>query len=239
MMQGSSPLHRAFAQLAALSCAGCVVSEFDQAPIEVTCAVGVIRGHNQADVEQLARLAERLDPQVAEIIRPRLAEPVRIVLVPPRDDQPSEATCVTTGTTGAWRRQFIAIRTASGAASYLLAHELVHWHADWAWDHLPIAIEEGLAELVASNLIVEQGAVRDAFLSRFGELPSQDVQRLLEVDRGTERGLDLRSRQMLYWVGKNAARRIGVERLRLWCEQAAADGSGPLPAERFIAPIPP
>ncbi len=224
--------------LALLAGAGCVSNEFDEAPIELACAVGIVRGHTQADVEQVARLAEKLDPLVKALVRPRQAAPLRIVVVPPHPRQPAEATCVfESGSHDVWVRSHIAIRTEPELArSYLLAHELVHWHADWAWDHLPIAVEEGMAELVAGQLHREQGAVRDALLGSLGKHVERDVQRMLEVERGTERSLDLRSHQMLYWVGKKVAKRIGVDRLRSWCEQAKADGLGQLPLDRFSTP---
>ena len=224
--------------LVLLAGAGCVANEFDEAPIELACAVGVVRGHTWADVEQVAKLAEQLDPLVQAMVRPRETVPLRIVVVPPHPSQPSESTCVfESDAHGTWVRRFIAIRTEPELArSYLLAHELVHWHADWAWDHLPIAVEEGMAELVAGQLLREQGAVRDAFLGALGKRLEGDSLRMLEVERGTERLLDVHSRQMLYWVGKSVAKRIGIDRLRSWCEKAKADGLGQLPLERFRAP---
>jgi len=133
-------------------------------------------------------------------------------------------------------RQFIAIRIdGSGPRRFLLAHELVHWYADWAWDHLPIAVEEGMADLVAAQLSPELGALRRVMLMHH-KPTVPDIRRMLEVERGTERGLDWRSREMLYLVGRQVAERIGIDRLRSWCLTAEATGSGHIPLEWLLDP---
>ena len=228
----------ALVALAALAASGCVSTEFDVAPLEHAGEVAVVRGHRAADVAEVARLAAELDPLVRAIVRPRAPERPRIVVQVECRERCCDAATTTAraGFAGLRTSRYIVLRVRDpGARRFLLAHELVHWYADWAWDHLPIAVEEGLADLVASRLNPTFGAQRRAFLEGLGPLTATDTRALLQVERGAEHGLPDRARERLYLAGARVAERLGIERLREWCEAAEAGGPAPIPAARFLA----
>lgn len=203
--------------------AGCRADEFERAPIEARHAWGVVRGYTAEDVEEVGRAAEELGPRVEAWMRPDRTRPLRIVVVPHRPEDRAVATTVenVSPLTSNVTPRFIVLRVdPPGPRRYLLAHELVHWNSVGVWQRLPIAVEEGMADMIADRVEPELGLVREAFLGRLGEPREEDVREMLAVPRGEERKLELRRHDMLYLVGRNIAHRIGVDGLRAWCEDA-------------------
>ena len=229
-------LLRAFAMAPLLAAGSCITTEFDAAPMELQTTVAVVRGHREQDVRELQALAQELDPLVRALVRPRRPEQPRIVV------QSAGAVCcadactttVPVGLLGLRRSRFIVIRDdAPGARRFLLAHELAHWYADWAWDYLPLAIEEGLADAVAMRLAPEFGAGRMAFLAGLGPLSATDVRELLRVERGDEYRLAPRAHEQLYLAGRQVVEALGVDQLRSWCDAAHAGDRARIPLAWF------
>lgn len=217
-------LVRASGVASLLVASACVTSQFDDAPLDLQTTVAVVRAHREQDLQVIQALVEDLDPRVRAIIRPRRSEPPRIVVQPPGANCSADACTITMrhDLLGMRNSRFIVLRAdAPCALRFLLAHELVHWYADWAWDCLPIAIEEGLADTVACRLDPEFGARRMAFLAGFSPLSAADVDRLLRVERGHEHRLPCREREQLYLVGRQIVDALGVDQLRSRCD---ADG---------------
>jgi hypothetical protein len=119
---------------------------------------------------------------------------------------------------------------------FIVALEIVHWYADGAWDCLPLALEEGLADLIACQL---DPVGREAKLYDLARVPPaesfDEIEAAFRASRESWAGLTAAERDRAYWVGAIVARRVGVEGLRALSRDAAAEGLCTVPIERVLA----
>lgn len=126
-----------------------------------------------------------------------------------------------------------------------LVHELVHWFARGPWASLPAGVEEGLAQLVADELVPEYAAVEQTSraillqLAARGELGPVDVDRaLLEGPSGFEDPSPLAgplAAPLAGALGHALVVRVGCARLRVLCERACAQGAAVLDLDCLYA----
>ena len=122
-----------------------------------------------------------------------------------------------------------------------VAHELVHWFARGPWASLPLGVEEGLAQLVADELVPEYAAVERTSraillqLAARGDLGPIDVDRALENGpHGWEESPPLAA-PLAGALGHAIVLRVGRERLRDLCQRARAEGHADLDLELLYA----
>jgi hypothetical protein len=214
--------------------AGCRANAYDRAPIEARHPWGTVRGYRAADVESVGAMAEELVPRVEAWLQPVGAEPPRIVVEP--EDRNRHVQAFTREELAPFSSRivarFIALEVDHPAGRrYLLAHELVHWYAVGYWRQLPMAVEDGMGDMVACELNPEIGEVRRVFLGRLGDLSEQDVRETLAVSRDDYEKVQGRRKDMLYLVGLRIAKRWGVKRLSTWCQDAQSSGNASIPDE--------
>jgi hypothetical protein len=120
-----------------------------------------------------------------------------------------------------WRRKGL---------DWILAHELVHWHAvrSPSWCRLPQALEEGLADLVADLAL----GLR-AFASPPDEVPKGDWPNVL---RSKSRDLqrDSAASRRAHLLGRWVVARLGIDRTRLLAERARAFDFEEVPASWIL-----
>jgi hypothetical protein len=206
---------------------GCVTNAFERAPIEACHPWGVVRGYTSADVEQVSSFAEELAPRIESWMQPAESSPLRIVVVPQSPDQPAPASTpevISLWTSRVLDRYIIIAIDAAGPRRFLLAHELVHWYAVGVWKHLPMTVEEGLADVLASRIEPELGVLHALMIGHRGDPRPEDYREMLALERGEEGRLDFKRKDMLYLVGNRIAERCGVRGLRAWCEEVERTG---------------
>lgn len=122
-----------------------------------------------------------------------------------------------------------------------LAHELVHWFASGPWASLPTGVEEGLAQVVADELVPEHATAERTSraillqLAARGDLGPIDVDRaLLDGSHGWEDSPPLMA-GLAGALGHAIVQRVGRERLRTLCERARAEGHKVLDLDRLYA----
>lgn len=223
--------------IALFALASCASSPFDRAPMTCDTGYGTVRGFAVEDVAEVGRLVRDLSPRVREILRPEHPEPVRVVVLDSVADPYAKAFTHEFVREGRIVDRFIVIGSeAKHLRGFIVAHELVHWHAGGVWDRLPLALEEGLADLIACQLDEEGRAAKLYDLALVPPASSfAEIDAALRVSRESWVALTPEERDRVYWVGFIVARRIGVERMRALCEQAAADGLHFVPIERVFA----
>lgn len=227
---------RAVIALGLLLLASCASSAFDHAPMTCETGSGTVRGYAADDVAEVGRLVRDLSPQVRELLRPQCPEPVRVVVMRSSVDPFAKAYTQEFVRDGRTVERVIVVGSESPhLRGFMVAHELVHWYADAVWNRLPLALEEGLADLIASQL---DAIGREAKLYDLAQVPEatsfSEIESALRVSRESWASLTPDERNRSYWVGSILARRIGIEGLRALCEQAAADGSPIVSAERVL-----
>ncbi len=227
---------RAVLTLALLALASCASTEFDRAPMTCETGFGTVRGFTPEDVEEVGRLVRELAPRVQEILRPEHAEPARVVVLDVPADPNAKAFTHEFVRDGHLVDRFIVVGSEGRhLRAFLVAHECVHWWADGPWDRLPLALEEGLADLIACQL---DPVGREAKLYDLAHVPPatsfEEIEAALRVTRETWAGLSTAERERAYWVGYVVASRLGVEGLRELAEQAAGDGVRMVPPERVL-----
>jgi hypothetical protein len=228
---------RAVFTLALLTLASCASSAFDRAPMRCETGSGTVRGYAVDDVAEVGRLVRDLSPQVREILRPRQPEPVRVVVMRASVDPFAKAYTQEFVRDGRTVERVIVVGSERPhLRGFMVAHELVHWYADGSWDRLPLALEEGLADLIACQL---DPVGREAKLYDLAHVPPaasfEEIKAALRVTRETWAGLTTVERERAYWVGYVIASRIGVEGLRELAEQAVAGGAAFVSVERVLA----
>ncbi|MBL8860743.1 MAG: hypothetical protein JNK02_01930 [Planctomycetes bacterium] len=227
---------RAVLPLVLLALASCASTEFDRAPLTCDTGFGTVRGFAAEDVEEVGRLVRDLAPRVQEILRPEHAEPVRVVVLDTPADPNAKAFTHEFVREGHLVDRFIVVGSEGRhLRAFLVAHECVHWWADGPWDRLPLALEEGLADLIACQL---DPVGREAKLYDLAHVPPaasfEEIEAALRVTRETWAGLTAAERERAYWVGYVVASRLGVDGLRELAEQAALDGVRFVPPERVV-----
>lgn len=113
---------------------------------------------------------------------------------------------------------------------WMLAHEIVHVLIPEDLQLLPIGLQEGLADYVASQIAPEFGAERakqlqdtleSGYRTGLGLTPSEafalSKQGLLDIR-------DPAQHQLVYALGYAVVSRIGIERLRQFCREAQVEG---------------
>lgn len=227
---------RAVLTLALLALTSCASTEFDRAPMTCETGFGTVRGFAAEDVEEVGRLVRDLAPRVLEILRPEHAEPVRVVVLDTPADPSAKAFTHEFVREGHLVDRFIVVGSEGRhLRAFLVAHECVHWWADGPWDRLPLALEEGLADLIACQL---DPAGREAKLYDLAHVPPaasfEEIEAALCVTRETWAGLTAAERDRAYWVGYVVASRLGVEGLRELAEQAEVTGSHYVSPDRVV-----
>ena len=225
---------RAIVTLSLLALASCASTDFDRAPMARETGFGTVRGFAAEDVEEVTRLVRDLAPRVQEILRPERAEPVRVVVLDTPTDPSTKAFTHEFVREGQLVDRFIVVGSEGRhLRAFLVAHECVHWFFDGPWDRLPLALEEGLADLIACQLDPLGHAAKLYDLAHVPPAVSFDeIEAALRVTRKTWAGLTAAERDRAYWIGYVVASRLGVEGLRELAEQAAVDGVG------FVSPQP-
>lgn len=223
---------RAVLTIVLLALASCASTEFDRAPLTCDTGFGTVRGFAAEDVEEVGRLVRDLAPRVQEILRPERAEPVRVVVLDTPADPNAKAFTHEFVREGHLVDRFIVVGSEGRhLRAFLVAHECAHWLADGPWDRLPLALEEGLADLIACQL---DPVGREAKLYDLGRVPPaasfEEIEAALRVTRETWAGLTAAERERAYWVGYVVASRLGVDGLRELAELAVAEGV------RFVSP---
>lgn len=122
-----------------------------------------------------------------------------------------------------------------------LAHELVHWFARGPWASLPAGVEEGLAQLVADELVPEYAAAERTSRAILLQLAARGDLGPIDVDRALQKGPHGWEDSPPLMVplagalGHAIVLRVGRERLRDLCERARAEGRAELDLEVLYA----
>lgn len=209
----------------ALLAASCSSLRLEMPPIERSGPESHVRAWNAADADRVAAAMERLVPRVREW--KGVVKPTPLVILS-REHLPGLAVAAKTPT-------FLVLDPDSLAEEgWHLAHELTHWYGDATWDRLPYALDEGLADHVASIVEPVQGA-KELELRYFHtpEVLDRESFQLACAPRSEdpiERPLDetdVRQRA----IGLAAVSAIGIPALRALCERAGREGLDMVPAE--------
>lgn len=227
---------RSVLSLALLALTSCASSAFDRAPMTCETGSGTVRGFDREEVAEVGRLVSELCPRIDQILRPERTEPVRLVVLDTAADPYAKAYTHEFVREGRIVDRFIVVGSeAKYLRGFIVAHELVHWSADGAWDRLPLVLEEGLADLIASQL---DPIGREAKLYDLARVPAAEnfgeIEAALGVSRETWAALVPAERYRAYWVGYIVTNRIGVEGLRELCAEAEAEGLRTVPIERVL-----
>jgi len=119
-------------------------------------------------------------------------------------------------------------------ANFAIAHELVHWYASGPWERLPHALEEGLADWIALELVPEWREIREAELDAIlAEITPERRALALAIRERTLEATPAQVRSDSYAVGYEVVRRLGVARMRALCERAEAEQLARAPLEWF------
>ncbi len=144
---------RSVLSLALFALASCASSAFDRAPMTCETGSGTVRGFDREEVAEVGRLVSELCPRIDQILRPERTEPVRVVVLDTAADPYAKAYTHEFVREGRIVDRFIVVGSEGRhLRGFIVAHELVHWLSDGAWDRLPLVLEEGLADLIASQL---------------------------------------------------------------------------------------
>jgi len=210
---------------------GCRSATFEFPPFERRGIESHVRAHTEVDAERVAALGDRLIPQVRHIKGVVRSVPLVVLC---REELPENfaAACGES-------MVFLGPHSRRKEASSL-AHELSHWFRDETWERLPHALEEGLAEYVASLVVpVESSIHMQAFVVALPEDIGVEGFRSAceatfeaQADRTFEEELRIRS------IGLAVASAIGVEPLRGLCERAAQEGFAKIPFEWIHKALP-
>lgn len=199
-------------------------------PCEARGTDWVVRAERAGDAERVGRLLDRLVPAVRAELG---AQAALVTVLVAREGMPDRADGRTL------RNGVILLDPAATDAEALLAHELAHRFLETseAWDRLPPIVEEGLADVVAGEVV--PGMAFSIELHHLGLLPergSLDSGRrairtiLLEDMYGEDDAHALRLRA----IGFVLARRLGVGGLRALCEEARRREHEKVPADWLL-----
>ncbi len=223
-MRAAAPSHtsmysrRTTALLAAVTCA-CTAAPPE---FEYRTPTGIARSDDEAVARELGILADHLSaPVSAELGVERTPQFVihhipshhAIGLLVARDGE------------GKILDRRIHIGDESVAqAPFAIAHELVHWYASGPWERLPHALEEGLADWIALQLVPEVRAIREAELDAIlAEITPERRALALAISKRTWAATPTQVRSDSYAVGYEIVRRLGVARMRALCERAESE----------------
>lgn len=146
---------------------------------------------------------------------------------------------------------------------FVIAHELTHAWLAPVWDPLPQILEEGLADMAGERAdpdagtcrrlfhglrlvtwagigypyVVERNGKKEAGMLRMGQtekgLPT--LAQMLELDGTSYHDVGgEQNENLLYAVGYELARELGVPKLRELCARASAAGLGQIPADWLL-----
>lgn len=210
-----------------LTLTACASTQFERAPLTCDTGCGTVRGWTADDVAEVGRLVRDLAPLVREAIRPEHSEPVRVVVLDEAADPYAEAYTHEFVRDGRLVDRVIVVGSRrKHLRGFVVAHEIVHWMADGPWDRLPLALEEGLADLVAGQLDPVGREAKDYDLAHVPPASSfEEIEAALRASRETWDGLRPSERDRAYWVGAIVARRLGVDGLRALAVEAARSGA--------------
>ncbi len=211
--------------------AGCRSATIEIPPIARSGPESYVRAWNAVDADRVAEAMERLVPSVRAI--KQVAKPAPLVILC-REGQPL-------GALGGQTPVFVFLGADSRSREDLvLAHELSHWFGDETWDRLPHALEEGLAEHVASLVVtpVRSSNFQD-YLFRMPEHVGTKEFRAacaatFDVHADWDRAEEIRTRV----IGFVAATAIGVDGLRRLCERAEREGFEKVPTDWLLDALP-
>ncbi len=123
---------------------------------------------------------------------------------------------------------------------HTLAHELSHWFRDEEWGLLPNAIEEGLADHVATLILPEEGGAPVAHHPHFmpATVGLQEFRSLCAAELRDWPERAIAEEMRLRAVGFTAASAIGVDGLRALCVRAKKEDLDKVPAEWIFDAMP-
>jgi hypothetical protein len=200
-------------------------------PVVRTGVDSYVRAWNVADAERVASSAERLVPAVRAIKQVAKSAPLVIVSRWTLPDNMLAA--------------HLPLGVVLGLSSrsledFCLAHELSHWFGDETWQRLPYALEEGLAEQVAT-LVVPPRSSKHLYSLSFVVPEEEGIEGFraacaaISEDRTNREHIEeLRVRAF----GFAAASAIGVEGLRALCERAEREGFDKVPTDWIVEALP-
>ena len=199
--------------------------------------LATLTAHNRTEYDRVSAELLELVPRVRATLGVWCGPVPHVVLL--RHELPGSrvAECVR----GVCIRMGREAREDPDEESHILAHELVHWFASGPWASLPAGVEEGLAQVVADELVPEYAVVEQAlrlellqFAARGGVGPVDVDRALLDGPEGWEDSPPFTS-ELAAALGHALVLRVGHARLRVLCERAVAEGHASLDLERLYA----
>lgn len=131
--------------------------------------------------------------------------------------------------------EFLLIAGATGPSfEYLLTHELAHWGSNACGVALPMVVEEGLADVVASRVMPSLTALLLAQRKRGGESGTWSLEQALRLDFETWSLLQAGQEAELRAMGFTIVMNLGLECLEELREEARVRGLDHVPAEWFL-----
>jgi len=209
-------------QLALASCSS--TPEFEH-----RSPAGLARSDDESVARMLAMMANIFSAQVCAALRVEQTPPFVIHHVPGRS---AAGMLVERDGDGNVRDRRIEIgdRALDVCPRFLVAHELVHWYMQGVWEHLPHAVEEGLADYIALQLVPEAREQRLAeHAETLANMTPERREKALEVSERTWATTPREVRSDAYAVGFEIVERFGIEGLRELCERAQREGRERVP----------
>ena len=189
---------------------------------------GVARANDPNDARMLAMVGNLFTPEVCTKLRVAPEPPFVIHYV-----SGSESLGLAVRRDGdriVERRIVIGEAALRDQARFSVAHELVHWYASAPWEHLPHAVEEGLADYIAVHIAPEFRDERVAELERrLSSITPERREQALDVSERTWATTPRDVRSDAYAVGFEIVQRLGIEGLRELCECAQREGRERVP----------
>lgn len=218
-----------FAPFAFALATACATSPEAIPPIAVQSSQGEVRAYTAEDAGRVAALLEELAPKVRELlVETREGGPEVFVLEQQVANSPIAYNCDGRILLGPRSRDL---------ERFALAHELAHWQVAGAWKALPPAVEEGLADGIALELVPEASfSIAVGYLSELHEGGVVDPVEVLHLTRRQWSDMPHGAeRSARYAVGFFIAVRIGIPKLRALCAKAVLAGHERVPAEWLLA----
>jgi hypothetical protein len=207
---------------------GCATT-FETPPIARSSPSGEVRAFSDADAARLADELGRLGPEVRTLLGSTRAPP-RVFLE--REAIPGPVDALTTG------NKIVIGAEAREEELVVLAHELAHWYLDGAWAALPGSVEEGVADVVAAQVLPEwRETLRGQHvhaLATAEPLPDPGSALQLSSEECMRPGDEAQLRAVRA-LGYSVAQRIGLARLHALCADARAQGRGTLASELLMS----
>jgi hypothetical protein len=206
---------------------GCATT-FATPPILTSSPSGEVRAWTDADAARARHELEQLGPRIRDLLGSRRGPP-HVILA--RETIPGPVDALLAG------EQIVIGAEAREQECVMLAHELAHWYLDGVWVALPGSVEEGVADLVAGEVLPEWStALRGQHVQALVTTeplpdPGPALLHSCEIDLEPQDEAQLRASRAL---GYAVARRIGLARLRVLCEAARAEGRKSLTSAQLM-----